>query len=88
MLARALASLELVPRKLGDSLSGRNPVPTDLPALDELLAHQVPHVALAEPELCRRLGKGDEVLPVQRPPSLTKANGSLIASWSGLNHVE
>jgi hypothetical protein len=69
VLPRVSTSLEAVPRVVGDSLSGRHPVPADLLTLECPFANQKSQVAGTEPELGRRLGERNK-LPVQRPPEL------------------
>ncbi len=68
-LTRVVASFEVVPRVCGDSPSRRDPVPADLPALDDASAHERTEMPGTEPVLGRHLGQGDELVLFQRPLS-------------------
>ena len=61
-LARVFASFQLVPQVVGNRLSGRHPVATDLACLDSTAAHEVSEMPCAEPELGSCLGQGDQLL--------------------------
>ena len=68
VLPRIPASLEAVLRVLSDGLTGRYPVPADLPTPYNSPTDEISEMAGTQPELGRRLGERNELFAVQRPP--------------------